>query len=229
MRRIHFVLLICLVSMELIGLPLEISVDKLEGIKDKELAPLEEVDGKKVRVIKAGSSLFTIPAWWGTDARPKEDEIFILEIDFKDELSKPAIVSSFGNCANSFGGLSELHRIGGLNDKTWKRGTVPVSWDYLYAGEGAPAGLGKQVFGIEINKEETGNLLISEFRIRNATLEDERRYNAETREWIKKVQKRHSPELISDSELTKPHLPDNWRLKECIPYLRSYLNPVFTI
>ncbi|HZK60938.1 MAG TPA: hypothetical protein VFC41_02600, partial [Anaerovoracaceae bacterium] len=130
---------------------LKISAENLEGLDQKQWSDIKEIDSKKIRCIISNEAFFTVPAWWGNDARPKEGEIFVLEIDYKDVLSNPFVVSSFGNCKNSVNfisapqkaayefevgsnimNLSELHRVAGNNTSKWKTAMVPVSWDYLY-------------------------------------------------------------------------------------------------
>ena len=211
---------------------LKISAEKLVGLDQKQWSDIKEIDGKKMRIILCNEADFTLPAWWGNDARPKEGEIFVLEIDYKDVVSNPFIVSSFGNCKNSvkfisaaqnaaYESLSELHRVAGENTSKWKTALVPVSWDYLYAGEGNPKGKGKQEFSIKLGNDDK-NLPISEIRIRKATKEDEVRYNAETRAWIKKSQQKY---LIKDSA-SIAQLSDIWKSKEIVPYSRNYLTPI---
>ena len=201
---------------------LEISAENLEGLDQIQWSGSKEIDNKKVRIISGiQAASFTLPIWWGASARPKEGEIFVLEIDYKDVVSDPFIVSSFGNCANSLNGLSELHRIAGENTSTWKTALVPVSWDYLYAGEGNPKGEGKQEFSIKLGNGNK-NLPVSEIRIRKATKEDEVRYNTETRAWVKKSQQKY----FTEDSTSAAQLTDTWKLKGAVPYLRNYLTPI---
>jgi len=219
---------------------LKISAENLEGLDQKQWSDIKEIDSKKIRCIISNEAFFTVPAWWGNDARPKEGEIFVLEIDYKDVLSNPFVVSSFGNCKNSVNfisapqkaayefevgsnimNLSELHRVAGNNTSKWKTAMVPVSWDYLYAGKGNPKGIGKQEFSIKLGNDGN-NLPISEIRIRKATKDDEVRYNAETREWIKRDQQKY----YTNDNPTVAQLPDIWKSKEVVPYLRNYLTPI---
>src|SRR5665647_2224382 len=220
---------------------LKVSAENLEGLDQKQWSDIKEIAGKKVRTILGNeTALFTLPAWWGNSARPKAGEIFVMEIDYKDVVPDLFIVSSFGNCANSvkynsvthlaaneleigqkLSSLSELHRIAGENTSTWKTALVPVSWDYLYAGKGNPTGIGKQEFSIRLGNDGN-NLPISEIRIRKATKDDEVRYNAETREWIKRDQQKY----YTNDNPTVAQLPDIWKSKEVVPYLRNYLIPI---
>lgn len=201
---------------------LKISMESMEALDQNQWSDLKEIDGKKVRIISGNeTALFSLPVWWGASARPKEGEIFVLEIDYKDVVSDPFIVSSFGNCANSLNGLSELHRIAGENTSTWKTALVPVSWDYLYAGEGNPKGEGKQEFSIKLGNGNK-NLPVSEIRIRKATKEDEVRYNTETRAWVKKSQQKY----FTEDSASAAQLTDTWKLKGAVPYLRNYLTPI---
>ena len=179
---------------------LEIAANDFGRPDPSQWSDVQEIDGRKVRVVLGDEANFTVPSWWGGGARPDDGQIYVLEIDYRDVVSGLLIVSSFGNCQNSVrytggpdhlyagrNGLSELHRIACENSAAWKTALVPVSWDYLYAGKGNPQGVGKQEFSIRL--EDGGkNLPISGIRIRKATDEDEVRYNAETRAWIRKHQ-----------------------------------------
>ena len=220
---------------------LKISSENLEGLDQKQWSDMKEIDGKKTRILLRNEAVFTLPVWWGNDARPKEGEIFVLEIDYKDVVSNPFIVFSFGNCKNSAdlilapqndaayksevgrntSSMSELHRISGENTSKWQTALVPVSWDYLYAGEGNPQGRGKQEFGIKLGDDDK-DLPVSEIRIRKATKEDEVRYNDETRAWIKKSQQKY---YIKDSA-SIAKLSDIWKSKKVVPYSRNYLTPI---
>lgn len=214
---------------------LKISAKDLGGLDQNQWSDVKEVDGKEARIIQQDEVVFTVPSWWGKNARPSEGEIFVLEIDYQDVGSNPLIVSSFGNCARSIkypdgsannagkaNGLSELHRIAGGNSGEWKTAMVPVSWDYLYAGAGNPRGVGNQEFSITLEGDDK-NLPIAEVRIRKATKEDEVQYNADTRAWIKKRQEKY---YVNTSNASVAPLPGEWKSKDCVPYVRSYLTPV---
>ena len=201
--------------------------DKLELLDEKQWSGVEDIDGKKVRRITKGqTALFTIPAWWNGSVRPAAGSVYIVEMDFRDDGSLPIIVSSFGNCKDSSVSLSELHRVAGEGSKNWKTAFIPVSWDYLYSGVSKHAGEGKQVFSIQVSKDEKADLPVSGFRVRAASPEDEKRYNAETRAWIKKIQSRIKTDDIDSPEQDKPELTGELRSKACVPYVRNYLDPV---
>ncbi len=223
------------------SLLLKVSAENLEGLNPEQWPEVKEMDGKKVRTLLRRNGIFVLPAWWGSSARPGEGDVFVLEIDYKDVVSAPFIVSSFGNCENSvqflsaaqkaayesevgleMNTLSELHRIPGENTSEWKTAAVPVSWDYLYAGKGNPGGMEKQVFGIRLSGGDE-NLPVSEIRVRKATKEDEVRYNAETRAWIKESQQKYGNLQAPASDA---NLPEKWKSKNCIPYVRNYLSPI---
>ena len=220
---------------------LKVSIENLEGVNQEQWSDVKEIDGKKVRTLLRNKVSFNLPAWWGSSARPNEGEVFVMEIDYKDLVSNPFIISSFGNCENSvqfisaahraayesevgmeINSLSELHRISGENTSEWKTAMVPVSWDYLYAGEGSPGGMGKQAFSIQLNSDDV-NLPISEIRVRKATKEDEVRYNDETRAWIKKSQQGYAASQARTSDV---NLPGKWKSENCVPYVRNYLSPI---
>ena len=223
---------------------LKISVENPGDFSGKGWSEIKEIDDKKVRIMHNNEANFTVPAWWGNSARPKEGEIFVMEIDYQDVFTGPFVVSSFGNCENAVqfiskgekaayefrggkeivNGLSELHRIVGENDLEWKTAMIPVSWDYLYAGEGNPAGFGKQEFSIKLMNNNDKNLPISAIRIRKATKNDEEQYNAEMRTWIKKNQQKYYANR--EDNILDAELPNSWKSKNCIPYLRNYLSPI---
>lgn len=196
---------------------------------------VKEIDGREARVVLGDEAVFTLPSWWGNSARPEAGEIYVLEIDYQDVTPDLFIVSSFGNCENSIkyargpehlvasvNSLSELHRVGGGNTGEWKTAFVPVSWDYLFAGEGNPTGVGKQEFRIALTGESK-NLPVSAIRIRKATKEDEVRYNAETRAWIRRSQAKY---YEGEDSAAVASLPAEWQSKECVPFVRTYLSPI---
>ncbi len=220
---------------------LKVSMENLEGISQEQWSDVKEIDDKKARILLRDKAVFLLPAWWGSSPRPNEGEVFVLEIDYQDVGSNPFIISSFGNCEYSvpfvsaahkssyesevgltMNSFSELHRISCENTSEWKTAMVPVSWSYLYAGEGNMGGVGKQLFSIQLNSDGV-NLPVSEIRVRKATKEDEVRYNAETRAWIKKNQQKYA--AIQD-RVSDANLPEKWKSKNCIPYLRNYLSPI---
>jgi hypothetical protein len=213
----------------------EVSAEDLGRPDPAQWSDVQEIDGRRARIVLANEAMFTVPSWWGDAARPDDGEIYVLEIDYRDVVSGLFIVSSFGNCQNSVkytggpdhvyagrNGLSELHRIAGENSSNWKTASVPVSWDYLFAGEGNPEGVGKQEFSIRLADDDK-NLPVAGIRIRKATKEDEVRYNAETRAWIRKSQQAY---YEGKDSVTVASLPAAWQSKDCIPYVRSYLSPV---
>lgn len=201
---------------------IEVKAENLEGLDAATWSEVKVIDGRKVReVTGTGTALFTVPAWWGKAARPKQGEIFVVEIDYKDISGNPFIVSSFGNCANSLDSLSELHRALMLNTQTWKTAMIPVSYDYLYVGDGGPAENGRQLFSIKLTNGDK-SLPVSAIRIRPSISGDEARYNSETRAWVKKVQEKYP----ATDKLSSAVLPDNLKAKSCIVYQRNYLTPV---
>ncbi len=207
------------------GFLVTIPADQLTALDESSWSAPEKIGDKVVRkVLKAKTGSFTIPAWWGQTPRPEEGSVYVLEIDYRDDLSSPAIVSSFGNCEHH-NTSSELHRFGGEASGQWKTADIPVSWDYLYVGPGNPAGGNKQLFSIRAT-DENANLDIRGVRVRKASSADEERYNAETRAWIAKAQLRHDPSKIIQLTATAAVLPDEWQTKACVPFSRSYLDPI---
>lgn len=204
---------------------LMISANEIEIVDDGQWSKIEEIDGKKVRkALKGKIALFNLQNWWGNSNRPKEGEFFVIEISYLDTTSAPVIISSFGNCAR-LKGLSELHRIGGNNDKKWKTGIIPVSWDYLYSGKGNPAREGKQQFGILVDKNDE-SMPISKIIMRKCVLpDDEIRYNIETRLLINNAQKKYLSSVVEPEKMVA-NIPDDWKSKECIPYVQNYLKPI---
>ncbi len=126
---------------------------------------------------------FRLRAWWPSRSlRPPEGAIYAIEIRYKDTATRPVVFSAFGNLGKD-PVPTELHRFGGHGDGKWKTAVVPVGWDQLIRLPDEP---GKIVLAAEANAE----VPIATVRFRRATRADERRYNAETRQWVARVQKR---------------------------------------
>ncbi len=204
-----------------------IDLIKSEEPKTQQWSPVQSLDGKKVVKVLAGNrGVFLLPAWWGDSPRPNEGELYTMEIDYRDDVSKLVVVSCFGNnAANNY--LREVHRIGGEGTGQWKTAYIPLSWDYLYAGPGMAVSQGQQQIGLEVAGKDK-DLPIAEVRVRRAALPgDAVRYGQETRTWVRKLQSRHPATRIVTVVPQTVDLPDEYKSKPLVPFAQTYLKLIF--
>ena len=139
------------------------------------------VEGHACRLLAGGErGVVAIPAWWPEGSlRPPAGTAWRAEVEFKDTATAPIIVSIFA----ALPGSVELHRIGGTGDGAWHTAIVPVPWDMVARVEGSarteltiapPNGAAVAVASVRIT---AGN-----------AVEDEARWDAETRAWTARVQ-----------------------------------------
>jgi hypothetical protein len=92
-------------------------------------SPPSDENGTPCRKALTGkTSGVRIKAWWKEgDLRPAEGEAFILEVQYKDVLPKPAQFLIRSGVGYRFG-FSLLHQFGGAHDGQWKTACVPAPW-----------------------------------------------------------------------------------------------------
>ena len=108
-----------------VSLP-SVNVGKAE--LDTKVWTQKQVDGRDCALLAAGKrGTIPVPVWWGKSLRPKKGASFLCRIEFKDVVSSPIIVKAYAGLP----GFYEIHRIGGLNDNTWKTALLPLPWDMV--------------------------------------------------------------------------------------------------
>jgi hypothetical protein len=176
------------------------------------------------RTIKAkATESIEVPAWWKvnkTPSRPPQDSRWAFEIEYQDVISTPAIVYSMSNGGGGGGNWadrSELHRIGGQNDKQWKTAVVPAAWSLIYV----PAG--KKSITLLIRTDE--ELPVGKITLRQGTDADQTRWEAETRAWVKHIQ---APK--AEKAIAYPHSKPQESAAPAQPmtvFVRNYLTQVY--
>ncbi len=184
-----------------------------------------EVDGRKVRSITSGeTAAIQGSAWWPEGLRPAEGNYWIAEIEYKDVAKQPIRFDVWAGLS-THGGRSEMHRFGGLGDGTWKTAEVPLPWDMLMVRLGT-----RQVeFSL---RSPDGDVPVAAIRVLPLRAEQlggvAARYNAETRNWVERVQKRHAG--AKRQEMEEPQKPAESVVKSkraIVPFVRNYLNTVY--
>lgn len=173
-----------------------------------------EVDGRKCRVLKAGSR-GTIPVkpWWRRTLRPKEGSAWLAEIQFKDTASSPIRIDAFAGLPDRY----ELHRIGGLADNQWKTALVPVPWDMVMTIPDSDP----EKTELYISVPGGADLPVASITITEGDAEkDEVRWAEETRAWVDRVQgaKRQAARKPAAGQ---PALPAALKNSPIVPFVRS--------
>jgi hypothetical protein len=174
-----------------------------------------------------------MPVWWGEGVRPPEGRVYVVEVTYKDVAGAPVVCEGFGALGRYFS-RSEWHRFGGDNDGQWKVAAVPVSWDLVRVPRDARV--------VELSFTAQAAVPIASIAVRDAKLpEDQTRWEAETRQWIRKAQAHRTlepavkradastiawagPETLYYLEET-PELQGSWVSRPAVPFVRrSYEN-----
>jgi hypothetical protein len=178
----------------------------------------------KMRLVLAGQdAVLKVQPWWDGGPRPPEGQYYLIHVDYQDTASSPVLLSAFGNL-NKYGGRTELHRFGGLNDGKWKTARIPLGWDMIMAKPGT----GMTELAIQADSDLPVALIrvteLSQAELGSAAAQ----YNAETREWIARVQ---APKLDGPrNEFDEPQKPVAVVVEAntpIVPYVRSYLQPIY--
>jgi len=168
------------------------------------------------RLLPAGArGSIALPAWWGQGLRPPAGTAWRVEIEFQDTVSVPVQVEVFAGLP----AWRHVHRIGGLGDKEWKTARVPLSWDMVMRQPGTT--------GTAIAVRAAGaDLPVRAVRVlRGDAVADETRWQAETRDWIDRVQ----TEARAKAKLppAESAVLDAAQAKSrIVPFVRSYLRPI---
>ena len=193
---------------------------KIVGLSAGEWSVAGENDGNAYRSVIAGKrGSFAIANWWGGAPRAPSGSVFILEIKYQDKIKNLAVVSCFSGLGRRLG-PTEIHRFGGLGDGLWKTAYIPVSWDLLLLRKGDTMAR----FSIN-NGDKENELPLADIIIRKAILPDDRiRYDAETRDWLKRCFGGSSSKIeVPVKDLA---LGDKFKDKVILPFARPYYDNI---
>jgi len=160
-----------------------------------------------------------LPSWWGEAARPPAGARYLIEISYRDDLTVPTPVRVYSGSAG-FSEHLELHRIGGLGDRRWKKALVPVSWDTLRTRQGT-------TLAEFIVAPLTGALPVEQLSVLPIDPNAEQRYNAETRAWVARVQSQLSAPRHEVAAPQTAELTPEWQAHVLVPYTRPYTELLF--
>jgi hypothetical protein len=162
--------------------------------------------------------LLEAQAWWKGN-RPPRGEVVVLHLSYQDDFPHPvtAEVHSGLSTTNPY---SQVHRFGGAGDGRWKEARVPVSSDFIFRYE--PAGS----IRFRITPAAGTTLKARSFRLIAPLPDEEERYNAETRVWVKREQERADVPARYWRLAQKPVLDADWSGRPLVPYARHWMDLV---
>jgi len=197
------------------ALPVTCSLENVNELDQESWGPvMREGDRSYRAALKGRQAWVRIPGWWGDSPRPPEGARYILEVTYKDVTDKSVVADIFGAFEANLA-RGEVHRFGGANDGKWKVAQVPASWDTLIRRKGSTAA--------ELGFRSPVDLPIAQIKVRQARLpQDQAQYEAESRGWVARVQAQKATTAAAISEREIPNLPEPWRKKPMIPYVRPY-------
>lgn len=196
-------------------LPITYAIDKIAEFSPDTWGDAQKDGETAFRSAKSGKCYFRVPNWWGGSDRPPEGKRYVIEIAYKDTVSAPVRVLAFG-ALSRYSSPHEVHRIGGLKDDKWKVGHVPLSWDMVILPQG------KKHAEIHLRVPKEQEFPVSKITIRKAKLpEDQVRYEAECRDWVRRVQAEKAKQAPARKPET-PVIPEAWKDKPIVPFARNY-------
>ncbi|HVX67590.1 MAG TPA: hypothetical protein VHA11_13345 [Bryobacteraceae bacterium] len=172
-------------------------------------------DGNTWTLAAGQAGILEAPAWW-TGNRPPEGPAAVLEFEFQDTLPRAARAEVWSGLGTT-DPYSELHRFGGTGDGQWKTARVPVSGGFLFSYEPRHTARFRIL-------PAAGTLKARAFRLAAPRPGDEQQYNAETRAWVAREQRRAA---ILPESLPKPQaavLPGAWSSRALVPYRRNWMD-----
>lgn len=165
----------------------------------------------------AAQGVLEAPAWWPGN-RPAQDQGAVLEFEYLDSFAHPARAEVYGGMGTSRP-YSELHRFGGEADGKWKQARIPATPDLLFAFEPRHTARFRLTAA-------SGPLRARGFRLAAPRDGDKQRYDAETRAWIAREQRRAQvhPEGLPGKQA--PVLAPAWAASPLVPYRRNWMDLV---
>ncbi len=184
-----------------------------------------KADDRPVRVAGAGQDAWLrVKPWWTGGSRPAEGGHWTIEVLYKDTASHPIVLSAFGNLSK-YGDRSELHRFGGLGDAQWKTARIPLGADMIMARpQDGLVEFSIRSVGADVPVASIRVMDLPKGQVEKAAA----RYNAETRDWIARVQaaKQDRPR----NEFSPPQKPAPVVTESkaaVVAYVRSYLQLIY--
>jgi len=179
-----------------------------------------QTDGSDRLLAEGRYGLLETPAWWKGN-RPARQEMVVLVLEYQDRLVHPAIAEVYSGLGTT-NPFSELHRFGGQNDGQWKQARIPASADFIFRWAENDT--------LRFRVKSVGG----ELRVRRGGLEaplpdEEARYNADTRQWVEREQKRAevSPRYYRMAQ--NPYLTAEVINQPLVPFRRNWMDLVLPI
>jgi len=120
------------------------------------------------------------PAWFDED-RPPRSQMIVLEVEYLDDYELPAVAEILAGMDTQNGGWFEVHRFGGKNDGKWETVRIPAPADLIW--------LHRQDRTIRFRlRPVSGPLTIRSPKLTPPLADEEKRWNAATRDWVHREQ-----------------------------------------
>jgi len=177
-------------------------------------------EADRLHLAKGVWGIVEADAWWKGN-RPPRGEMVVLELEYLDNLTRPARVEIYSGLGVSKP-YSELHRFGGSADGSWKKARIPASADFIFLYE-PNSSIRFRVIS------EGGDLEVRKLSLVAPLADEEARYNAETRAWVKRVQSRARVDSSYYRLAQHPVLPGSWSQKPLVPFKRNWMDLVLPI
>ena len=189
-----------------------------ERIASGEVSGPQEVGGLACRVFKPGPACaFDVDRWWGKTVQPAQGKFYLATVRYKDAIDEPARFLSYAGLGR-YEGPSEMHRFGGSGDGKWKLARIPLSWDMVLS-------LPSQKGRVRLAIQTPGDLPVAWVAVAVADADAERRYNAETREWIRRAQSKLRPTKPVTAQ--RAVIPPALAGEAIVPYVRTWMSVIY--
>lgn len=172
-------------------------------------------DGAGRTLPDGGRGTIAIPAWWGDGLRPPAGSAWRIEFEFRDASSTPLQVELFAGLP----AWRSVHRVGGHGDGEWRTARIPAPWDMVMR---QPDSTGT---AIAVRAAGAGTTLRAVRVLRGDARADEARWQAETRDWVERVQATaRATAKLPPAETAV--LDANQSRQRIVPFVRSWHRPI---
>jgi hypothetical protein len=175
-------------------------------------------EGAEYWTLESGQTgVVEFPAWWRGN-RPPRGQLVVMELEYLDDFSHPVTAEVYSGLGTTRP-YSELHRFGGTAAGGWQTARIPASADFIFRFHSSDS--------LRFRLTPTdGSLKIRQCRLVAPLPDEEDRYNAETRSWVRREQERAVISSRYYRLAQEPVIPGNWIERPLVPYIRNWMDIV---